>query len=299
MISDFLSLTIQLAIPIVLGALCGTISERGGVIMLGVEGMMLIGAFCGAFASYKTGSAFLGLLFAAVMGGVLGYVYWLFCIRFKAHQSVVGVGMNMLASGLTAVLVKAVWGSEGMGEVVPTMANVTIPGLCDIPVLSAFFDNQTLYMYIMFAAVAGTWFFFRRTKVGLRYRAIGDHPVAVRTCGIDVNKYRCIALCVAGALASIGGSYLSLSLNNLFVTDMTAGRGFMALAASIFGGWSAAGCLLASSVFALAQALRFYLTDIQISKYFIQMIPYISTLIILVFVGKRAKTPEALGRLID
>lgn len=299
MMPDFITLTIQLAIPIVLGALCGTISERGGVIMLGVEGMMLIGAFMGAYGSFISGSAAVGALLALVTGAVMGAVYWVFCIKLKAHQSVVGVGMNLLASGLTAVLVKAVWGTEGMSDVVNIMENVTVPVLGGLPVLSGLFADQSPYMYFMLIAVIGTWFAFGKTKAGLRYRAIGDHPVAVQTCGVNVNGYRLAALCIAGALAGLGGSYLSLSLNNLFVTDMTAGRGFMALAASIFGGWSAIGCLMASLVFALAQALRFYLTDLPVSKYFIQMIPYVSTLLILIFVGRRAKAPEALGKLID
>jgi simple sugar transport system permease protein len=299
MISTFLALTLQMAIPIVFGALCGTISERGGIIMLGVEGMMLMGAFFGAYGSYISGNVWFGILLAIFVGAALGYLYCLICVRFKAHQSVVGVGLNIFASGITSVLVKSVWGTEGMSDIVPTVDTITIPILSKIPILSSIFLNQTPYIYIMVIAVAFTWFIFYLTKIGLRYRAIGDHPLAVLTSGIDVNRYRYFALSIAGALAALGGSYLSLSLNNLFVTDMTAGRGFIALAASILGGWDPLGCLYASFIFAFATAGRFYLSEVEINRYFIQMIPYISTLIILAIIGKRAKMPEALGKLVD
>ncbi len=151
----------------------------------------------------------------------------------------------------------------------------------------------------MLLAVGGTWFFFYRTKVGLRYRAIGDHPQAVRTTGVNVNRYRYVVLSVAGALAALGGSFLSIAFNNLFVADMVSGRGFMALAASIFGGWTPLGCLLASMVFALSQAVSYSMAGIGIPIYFVQMLPYVTTLFILMFTGRRVRGPEALGRLVE
>lgn len=298
MFESFISLTIQLSIPIVLGALCGTIAERGGIIMLGVEGMMLVGAFCGALGSFISGNPWMGVLLALAVGFLLGLVYCMFCVRFRAHQSVVGVGMNLLASGLTAVLLKAVWGQEGMGAFVKTVPNINLRFLSNIPVLRIL-HNQSPYLLFMFVSVALTWTVFYRTKIGLRYRAIGDQPLAVHTAGVNVNRYRYAALAFAGMLAALGGSYLSISYNNLFVSDMVAGRGFMALAASIFGGWTPLGCLYASSIFAFAQAGRYYLSDVGISQYFIQMIPYVSTLLILMFTGKSARMPEALGKLVD
>ncbi len=151
----------------------------------------------------------------------------------------------------------------------------------------------------MFVLVAAGWILFYKTKYGLRYRAIGDQPHAVQTAGVNVNRYRYIAMMAAGAIAGLAGSYLSLSQNNLFVTDMTAGRGFMGLAANIFGGWQPAGSLGAGMVFAIAQAARFYLTDFAVPSQIVQMLPYIITLLILLFVGKRVKGPEALGTLVD
>ena len=135
MINNFIGLTLQLSVPIILGALCGTIAERGGIILLGVEGIMLIGAFAGAAGSYAAGSAMAGVLLSVVLGGMIGWFYALFCLKWKAHQSVVGVGINLFASGITAVMLKAIWQTEGMSESVPSISNLTIPGLSGIPVI--------------------------------------------------------------------------------------------------------------------------------------------------------------------
>jgi len=297
--NSIIALTLKLTIPITLGALCGTISERGGVIMLGVEGMMLFGSFFAVLGSYISGSAWVGLLFAILSGAVLGWLYCLFCLKFKAHQSVIGVGLNMLASGLTQVLLKAVWGREGMSDFVSTIPAIRIPFLSNVPILGAFFSDQTPFFYFTLITVAFVWFVFYKSKYGLRYRAIGDHPLAVRTMGVDVNRYRYVALTFAGVLASIGGAFLSISYNNLFVADMVAGRGFMALGASIFGGWTPLGCLFASTAFAFAQAVSYTMTNTSIPIYFIQMIPYVTTILILMVTGRRVHGPEALGRLVD
>lgn len=292
---NILSLTLTLTIPITLGALCGTISERGGVIMLGVEGMMLIGAFCAVLGSYVTGSAWLGVLFALAVGALMGFLYCLLCLRFKAHQSVIGVGLNLFASGITRVLLKAVWQQEGMSTFVNTIGKLRLRGLSGIPILG----DQSVFFYIMLGIVALTWFMFYRTKYGLRFRAIGDHPLAVQTVGVNVNRYRYVALTIAGMLAALGGSFLSVDYNNLFVADMVSGRGFMALAASIFGGWTPIGCLWASAVFAFSQALSYNMSNIPISIYFVQMLPYVTTLLILMITGRRVRGPEALGTLVE
>lgn len=290
---------LQLSVPLVLGALCGTIAERGGIILLGVEGLMLIGTFAGVAGSFLTGSAFAGVIISVLIGALFGWLYALFCLKWKAHQSVVGVGVNLFASGITAVLLKAIWHTEGMSDPVNAVSSITVPFLCDIPILGALFKDQSPYLYAMLVITIAVWVLFYKTKYGLRYRAIGDQPHAVQTAGVPVNRYRYTAMMAAGAIAGLAGSYLSLSQNNLFVTDMTAGRGFMGLAANIFGGWQPLGSLGAGMVFAVAQAARFYLTDLAIPSQIVQMLPYIITLLILLFVGKKVKGPEALGKLVD
>lgn len=260
---------------------------------------MLMGAFAGVIGSQFTGSALGGALLSVVLGGVMGWIYALFCLKWKAHQSVVGVGVNLFAGGITAVMLKAVWNAEGMSEPVASIPNLTVPGLSSIPVVGAFFKDQSPYLYLTMVIVAAVWVVFYKTKYGLRYRAIGDQPYAVQTAGVPVNRYRYIAMMAAGAIAGLGGSYLSISQNNLFVVDMVAGRGFMGLAANIFGGWQPLGSMGAGMVFAIAQAARFYLTDQSIPSQFVQMLPYVVTLAVLLVVGKRVKGPEALGKLVD
>jgi simple sugar transport system permease protein len=296
--SRMITLMLQLSVPLVLGAMCGTIAERGGIILLGVEGLMLLGAFTGVLGSHLTGNAYMGVMFSIVFGGLFGYLYTIFCLKLKAHQSVVGVGINMFASGITAVLLKVFWNREGMSDPVASIPNVTVPIISEIPVLGMLFKDQSPFLYIMILIVAAVWVVFYRTRIGLRYRAIGEQPFAAQTSGINVNEYRYVAMIFAGIIAGIGGAFLSLSQNNLFVIDMTAGRGFMALAANIFGGWNPIGSLLAGMVFAVAQTVRFYASDINIPIQFIQMMPYLMTLFILLFVGKKAKGPEALGKLV-
>ena len=207
MLNNFIGLTLQLSVPIVLGALCGTIAERGGIILLGVEGIMLVGAFAGVLGSYATGWALAGVVLSLVLGGLIGWFYALFCLKWKAHQSVVGVGINLFASGITAVMLKAVWQTEGMSESVASIPNLTIPGLSGIPILGALFKEQSPYLYAMFLIVAGVWVVFYKTKFGLRYRAMGDQPYAVQTAGVPVNRYRYTAMILAGSIAGLAGSY--------------------------------------------------------------------------------------------
>ena len=296
-VSNIILLVVQLFIPIGLAALAGTISERSGVINLGLEGMMLFGSFGAVAVSYYTGNAFLGMLASVVIGGLIGAVHVLFCIKFRAHQSVIGVGINMAALGLTGVLLKILWGSEGQSPEVMSIGNWTIPGLNKIPVIGVLFDHQTPYLYLTLLLIIASWILMYKTKFGLRLRAIGDNPNAARTAGIEVNRYRWIALIVSGALAGLAGSYLSISNNNAFVYNMTAGRGFMGLAANIFGGWNPMGALGASLLFSTAQAVRFYLTELNIPDPIVQMLPYVVTIIALLFIGKKAKGPEALGEI--
>lgn len=294
-IVNILSITLQIFIPIALAAIAGAISERSGVINLGLEGMMLIGAFAGAYGSYKTGNPFLGVLIAVFLCSLMGLLHGFFCIKLKAHQSVIGVGINIFSSGLTAVLLKLIWSNEGMSPIVNTLPNVTIPVLDKIPILRSFFTNQSIFLYVTIFIAILAYIIIYKTKYGLRLRAIGDNPQAAQTAGINIHLYRYVAVIISGIIAGLGGSYLSISLNNLFVKDMVAGRGFMGLAANIFGGWHPIGSLIASFIFSIAQAFRFSLTSLNIPNQFVEMIPYVVTLIVLVVAKRKSKAPEALG----
>lgn len=293
--------TLRLAIPIALAAVGVSICERAGVINLGIEGMMLLGAVSGVIGSYYSGNPWIGVLLAVAIGSLTGLLHALLCLRFRANQTVSGVGINLLASGLTVVMIKAIWGNDGMSGQVAQVGTVDILLLRDIPVAGRLFSGQSPFLFLTLLIVAAAWYVFYRTSYGLRLRAIGDYPLAVQTVGVNVARYRYIAVILSGLLAGLGGAYLSIVQNNLFVKEMVAGRGFLAIAANIFGGWNPLGSFLASLLFALAQALRLNLSNLNIPDQFIQMLPYAITLLVLMIIGgkRKAKGPEALGTLID
>lgn len=296
---SLIPLTLRLAIPIALGAIGGTFSERSGVMNLGLEGMMLMGAFGGVLGAQLTGSPWMGVFFALLIGAITGGIFAILAIRFKANQTVCGVGINILASGFTTVMVKQVWGKEGMSGQINHLDNITIPGLSNIPLIRGAFTDQSPYLYFTILVVILSWVIMYKSKIGLRLRAIGDNPRAAGTAGIPVKKYRYAFVIISGMLAALGGSYLSIVQNSLFVQDMVAGRGYMALAANIFGGWNPLGSFVASMLFAFAQALRFNLGGFGVPDQFIQMMPYLFTLIILIVFRRRTRAPEALGEVYE
>lgn len=296
---SLIPLTLRLAIPIALGAIGGTFSERSGVTNLGLEGMMLMGAFGGVLGAHLTGSPWMGVLFALLVGAATGGIFALLSIKYKANQTVCGVGINILASGFTTVMVKQIWGKEGMSGNINPLKNITIPGMSKIPLIGGAFTDQSPYLYFTILIVILSWVLMYKTKTGLRLRAIGDNPRAAGTAGIAVKRYRYAFVILSGMLAAIGGSYLSIVQNSLFVQDMVAGRGFMALAANIFGGWNPLGSFIASLVFAFAQAVRFNLGGLGVPDQFIQMMPYVFTLIILIAFRRKTRAPEALGEIYE
>lgn len=280
MLSDIFSIamlmsTIRMAIPLIFGAVGGTICERSGVVNLGIEGMMLAGAFGAVAGTHATGNPWLGVLIALGVGGVFGFIHALLCVKFKTNQSVSGIGINIFAGGLTVVLTRAIWNTDGLSGRVAKMP-------------------QAPYMVFTVLVVLLSWFVLYRTKAGLRLRAIGDHPQAAASVGINVPKYRYVAVTVCGMLCGMGGAYLSIVQNTMFVQDMTAGRGYMALAAMIFGGWNPLGAAVGALIFAFAQAVRIQV-DLPVPDQILQMLPYLITLIALVVAGRGRRGPEASG----
>lgn len=290
-------ITIRLTIPIALTAIGATFSERAGIINIGLEGMMLVGAFAGVAGIHFTGQPMMGIVFALVSGALLGLLFAVLSVTYRANQVVCGVGVNILALGFTTVMIKVIWGKEGISGSVDPLPAFTIPGLDKLPLIGSLFRDQSIYFFILLVVIVASWVLMYRTKIGLRLRAIGDHPQAARTAGVNVTNYRYAFVILSSVLASLGGSYLSLEQTHVFVNDMVAGRGYMAMAANIFGGWHPLGSVGASMIFAFAQAIRFHLTDFNIPNQFIQMIPYVITLLALIAFKRRSKAPEALGEL--
>ena len=285
----FLAQTLRIAVPYLFAASGGVISERSGLIGLGLEGYMLGGAFCGAIASYYSGSAWIGLVGAAAGGGALALLYALTAIRFRADQVVLGVAINLFVTGATRFFLKLAFHSSANSPRVPGLG-VEQSGTGLVTLVG----NPLIWLGILAVAVIA-WLLYR-TAFGLRVRAAGEHPTAALSVGVPVHRVRYIAAALSGVLAGLGGAYLALDQHQ-FSADMTAGRGFIALAATIFGRWDPFRAALACLFFAAAETLQIQLQGSQvIPSQFVEMIPYALTIIALAGVVGRAVPPAALGR---
>jgi ABC-type uncharacterized transport system permease subunit len=285
----FVAQTLRIAIPYLFAASGGVMSERAGLIGLGLEGYMLSGAFCGAVASYYSGSPWIGLLGAMAGGVAMALLYALTAIRFRADQVVVGIAINLFVIGLTRFFLRLAFHSSSNSPRVPGFgAEQSGTGF------GALATNPLIWLGI--GAVAAMAWLLYRTPFGLRVRAAGEHPAAAISVGIRVDRIRYVAAALSGLLASLGGAYLALDQHQ-FSAEMTAGRGFIALAATIFGRWDPFRAALACLLFAAAETLQIQLQGTQlIPSQFVEMIPYALTIIALAGVVGRAVPPAALGK---
>jgi simple sugar transport system permease protein len=289
---------VRISTPIALAAMGGTFSERAGIINIGLEGMILFGAFSGVLGSYLTGSPWVGVFLAVITGAGLGLVLSLFALRLKADHIVAGVGLNILCLGATTWLMQVIWGSRGASPVVRGLGEISIPILQHIPALGYLLGTHSPLIYGMFILVACGWVLLFKTPLGLRIRLIGENPEAADTLGIRIRRNQYICVMLGGMLAALGGAYLSLGHLNAFSMDMSAGRGYMALAANIFGRWNPFGGLLASYLFAYTDAIQMRLQslNIGIASELIQMLPYVLTILVLAGAVIRSRPPSALGK---
>ncbi len=288
---------LRFATPLMFASLGGLFSERSGVVNIGLEGMMLTGAFFAILGADKTGSWLLGLLIGVLAGAVLASVHAFFAIQLRADQIVGGTAINFLALGITGYLFIDIYGTEGTPTDTPSIPSVHLAFLEDVPFFGEIFGNLNLMIWLALLTVLVTWVVMFRTPIGLRIRSCGEHPRAADTVGINVYLVRYTAVIVSGALAAAGGAYLSIGFVNSFNENMTAGRGFIALAALIFGNWrpftAAAACLLFGFSSALAQRLPEYS---QAASVLFQALPYVLTLIAVAGVVGRSIPPASVGR---
>jgi simple sugar transport system permease protein len=268
------------------------------VINIGIEGMMLMGAFGAGVVTLIFGNPWLGVLAGFFMGGIMGLIHAFLCIRLEANQPVVGVGINIIAGGIPALILYRFWNNPGRTPMIESIENIRIPLLSRIPVLGDILGNLNPLTYIALLLVIVAHMVFYKTTFGLRMRAVGHHPKAVDTVGINVFKIRYICVVASGMLAGLGGAYLSVAQLSMFVNNMTDGRGFIALAAMIFGKRTPIGCFGAALLFGFADALQMTLqaVGVPIPSDFLLMLPYILTMITLAgFVGKTVD-PMAIGQ---
>ena len=282
---------------LLLPALGGVISERSGVVNIAMEGMMLTGAFFAVVADLAWHNALLATLVAVFAGGVMALIHAVVSIRYKADQIVSGIAINIIAVGLTVFLLNAIYGQADIGHVdrpylLPT---IKVPLLSQIPWLGNVLFNQNIIVYVALIILVVTHVVLFRTRLGLRLRAVGEHPSAADTAGINVYRIRYGAVIMSGLLSGLAGAFLSIGLSNSFVSNMTEGRGYIALAAMIFGKWTPIGAFIACLIFGLGQAVYDNNSFITISPYFLSMLPYILTLVVLAGLVGKSAPPAADG----
>lgn len=284
---------IRMATPIAFAALGGIFSERAGIINIGLEGMMLTCAFSAVATTHFLGNPWLGVLVALLIGALQGLLHGLITIKFAGNQIVSGTGINILALGLTAFMSQVIWGSRGASDAVQGIDPISIPLIKDIPIIGEIIGVHSPLVYILIISVAVSYIILFKTPFGLRIRAVGEHPAAADTAGINVFKTKYYCLIISGVLAGFGGAFLSLGHLNLFAWGMTGGRGFIALAAMIFGGWMPLGAFGASLLFGFSDALQMRLQTLGIlPPQIILTIPYILTIIVLAGVIGRVTPPS-------
>jgi simple sugar transport system permease protein len=296
-LTGMLQATMVRAVPIALGGLAGVLSERVAVVNIGIEGMLLAGAFTGALVGSLVGGV-AGLAAAVAVGGMFGFILAALVVTYRMDQIIAGVVINLFVLGLTSYVSSQVFQQYRELNNAPVFRAIKVPVLGDIPVIGPMFFNQNLFVYgaLIFAGLA-TYYLFH-TRMGLRARAVGEHPRAADTLGINVYRTRYINVTVAGMVAGFGGAWFTLGSVGRFDEGMTGGRGFIGLAAMIFGRWHPIGALMAALVFGFADSLQQKLALLQtpIPSEFLAMAPYIATIIVVAGVVGRARAPAADGK---
>lgn len=294
--TDYLASSIRLAVPLAFAALGGMYSERSGVLNIALEGMLLTGAFTSAAATFYTGNPWLGIFTAVFAGGMVGLLHAFLCVSLGVNQLVSGLAINLVASGFTSFLARLVFDGNSNQRLAGITA-IRIPGFVNIPLIGELLFQQDILVYLLIFLIIFSTYFLFRTSPGLTLRAVGEYPQAAETAGISVLKVRYLAVIASGCLASLGGAYLSLVQVKYFSEGMTAGKGFIAIAALIFGKWHPIGSSLASLLFGATEALqlRIQALGINIPYQFLIMLPYVVALIALIGFIRKSPPPAALG----
>lgn len=297
LIVALLAAGVRLATPLIYASLGNILSERAGVLNIGLEGMMVagvFGAYLGALVSMTPwGGAFGGML----AGAVIGFLYAVMVVHFRADQVVIGTGINIFITGLTSFFFRAMY-HAGVSRNMASFDIWPVPVLSEIPVIGDIFFNHIPLVYIAFLMIPLISYALFHTTAGLKLRAVGEHPRAAETAGINVTRVRYIAVTLMGAMAGLGGAFLSVGELSSYTEGLVAGRGFIALAAVIFGRWNPFWTTMACFLFGLADALQIRLQGmgVPISYEFLLMFPYLLSLITFVIFVNRAKSPAALGK---
>lgn len=295
-LQSLLEATLRMAAPMIYTSVGETYNERAGVVNIGLEGLMLIGACTAYLVMFGTHSITLAVAAGALVAGLFGIVFAFVTVTLQANQIVTGTAFNLIGLGLSSFVYRVVFGTMQAARIEP-MATTPIPLLSEIPVLGPIFFQQNLLVYgaLLLPLVAAL--VLNKTMLGLALRAAGEHPKSVATAGLSVTKLRYGAAIFGATLAGIGGAYLTVAWANVFVENMVAGRGFIALAIVVFGRWRPIGVLLASLLFGLTYALqlRLQVQNLQVAYQFLLILPYLATLVAMILLRGESVQPKALG----
>ncbi len=304
MIGDLFTLTvlvgvlasgIRLATPYLFAALGETFGQRSGVLNLGVEGQMLLGAFAAFYVTFQTGQLGLGILAALIVGALMGLAMAFVTVNLQAEQGISGIGFYLFGLGMSDLLFQKLLGTV---ETVSGFPSLHIPVLADIPILGEIFFQQNLLVYIAYLLVPISWFILNKTTLGLKIRAVGENPQAADSLGVNVARIRYFTIILGGTLSCLAGASLSVGLLNVFQQNMTSGQGFIAVALVYFGGWRPVGVLGGALLFSMVNALQLWvqIKNIPIPSDFAVMMPYVLTILALVVAVKRERPPRALSK---
>lgn len=296
-LTGMLQASLVRAVPIALGGLAGVLSERVAVVNIGIEGMLLAGAFTGALVGSLAGGL-AGLVAAVAVGGVFGFALAALVVTYRMDQIIAGVFINLFVLGVTSYVSSQVFQEYRALNNAPVFRSIDIPFLSDLPVVGPVLFSQNIFVYGAFILAGLATYYLFHTRYGLRARAVGEHPRAADTLGINVYRTRYINVTVAGMVAGFGGAWFTLGSVGRFDEGMTGGRGFIGLAAMIFGRWHPVGALLAALVFGFADSLqqKLALLGTPIPSEFLAMAPYIATIVVVAGVVGRARAPAADGK---
>lgn len=294
---NLLMATIRIATPLLLVAIGELYSERAGMCNIGLDGLMSIGALIGFVVGYYTHSPWMAILAAGCVGILINMIYAIATISLGADQIVYGMAINILCPALAAFLYKILFSNTSKLLQGVTMASLDIPLLSRIPVIGDIFFKNSPLVYLAYLLIPFSYIFFYKTKAGLNYRAVGEYPRAAETLGINVIAKKYLSCIICGAMAAVGGAFLTVCYTNTYSEGIVAGRGFIALSAVIFGKWTPGGILMSCLIFGFCDALqiRLQLVNSVVPYQLFQMIPYVFTLVILIIFGMKKLGPKANG----
>ncbi|KDR94991.1 nucleoside ABC transporter membrane protein [Peptoclostridium litorale DSM 5388] len=302
MIKDILNLaliqnTIRTATPLILAGLGGLLTMHAGILNIGMEGMILIGAFFGVLGSYFFASSFMGVIMAIISGIVMGFLFGFFVIELKADEFIIGIAINIFAGGLTVFLLRSIFGVKGAfsSPDIKPLPDVALPFIGNIEFLDTILNNHSIFVYISWILTIIIFIFLYKTPYGFWLRASGEHPQSLETAGVSPKKMKYMSSVMCGVFCGMAGAHLSLGYLTLFTENMSAGRGFIALAAIIFGAYNPAKTFAAALLFGFFDALGIRLQSVGIPSQFTQMIPYLATIAVLFIVVQRKNAKGLMG----